>query len=164
MKSVGEVMAIGRNIHESLQKALRGLETGLSGFNFVDRLIGASHERLQSELARATPDRLLVAAQAIREGLSLAEINRISGYDRWFLDRIAEIVAAEEQVMAEGLPRDATGLRKLKAMGFSDKRLAYLALQSAHLPGGARGAAYGSVLIHAPVKAMTGGVTEAEIG
>src|SRR3546814_1420310 len=54
MKSVGEVMAIGRNIHESLQKALRGLETGLSGFNFVDRLIGASHARLQSELARAT--------------------------------------------------------------------------------------------------------------
>src|SRR3546814_7673354 len=103
---------------------------------------------LPNELARATPDRLLVAAQAIREGLSLTEINRISGYDRWFLDRIAEIVAAEEQVMAEGLPRDATGLRKLKAMGFSDKRLAYLAHQSAHLPGGARGAAYGSGLIH----------------
>src|SRR3546814_5948713 len=122
MKAVGEGMAIGRNIHESLQKALRGLETGLSGFNFVDRLIGASHERLQSELARATPDRLLVAAQAIREGLSLAEINRISGYDLWFLDRIAEIVAAEEQVMAEGLPRDAPGLRKPKAMGFSDQR------------------------------------------
>src|SRR3546814_530591 len=65
--------------------------------------------------------------------------------------------------MAEGLPRDATGLRKLKAMGFSDKRLAYLALQSAHLPGGARGAAYGSGLIHDTVKAMTGGVTEAEV-
>ncbi|MCW5646777.1 MAG: carbamoyl-phosphate synthase large subunit, partial [Sphingopyxis sp.] len=81
MKSVGEVMAIGRTIHESMQKALRGLETGLSGFNFVDRLKGASHDQLRSELAKATPDRLLNAAQAIREGLPLSEINRIAGYD-----------------------------------------------------------------------------------
>ena len=62
MKSVGEVMAIGRTIHESLQKALRGLETGLSGFNFVDRLNGASHDQLRSELAKRTPDRLLNTA------------------------------------------------------------------------------------------------------
>ena len=163
MKSVGEVMAIGRTIHESLQKALRGLETGLSGFNIVDRLVGASPELLKSELAKSTPDRLLVAAQAIREGLELAEINRIAGYDMWFLDRIAEIVAAEEDVCRNGLPREAEGLRRLKAMGFSDKRLAFLALQSANLPGGSRGAAYGSGLIHDTVKAMTGGVTEAEV-
>ncbi|HMP46646.1 MAG TPA: carbamoyl-phosphate synthase large subunit, partial [Sphingopyxis sp.] len=164
MKSVGEVMAIGRTIHESLQKALRGLETGLSGFNFVDRLKGASHDQLRSELAQRTPDRLLIAAQAIREELPLAEINRIAGYDMWFLDRIAEIVAAEEDVCANGLPRDAEGLRKLKAMGFSDKRLAYLALQSANLqPGAARATARGSGLIHEAVKAMTGGVTEAEV-
>ena len=164
MKSVGEVMAIGRTIHESLQKALRGLETGLSGFNFVDRLIGASHEQIKSELARATPDRLLIVAQAIREGLPLAEINRIAGYDMWFLDRIAEIVAAEEEVCRNGLPRDAVGLRRLKAMGFSDKRLAYLALQSAHLrPGSKSAAAHGGGLIHEAVKAMTGGVTEAEV-
>src|SRR3546814_217849 len=135
MKSVGEVMAIGRTIHESLQKALRGLETGLSGFNMVDRLVGASHEVLKSELAKPTPDRLLVAAQAIREGLELAEINRIAGYDLWFLDRIAEIVAAEEDVCRNGLPRDAEGLRRLNALGFSDKRLAYPALQSADRKG-----------------------------
>lgn len=164
MKSVGEVMAIGRTIHESMQKALRGLETGLSGFNFVDRLVGASHDQLRSELAQRTPDRLLNAAQAIREGLPLAEINRVAGYDMWFLERIAEIVAAENAVMANGLPRDAEGLRALKAMGFSDKRLAYLALKSAHLrPGAARATARGSGLIHEAVKAMTGGVTEMEV-
>ena len=164
MKSVGEVMAIGRTIHESLQKALRGLETGLSGFNFVDRLKGATHDQLRNELAQRTPDRLLNAAQAIREGLPLAEINRVAGYDMWFLERIAEIVAAEEEVCANGLPRDAEGLRKLKAMGFSDKRLAYLALQSANLhPGTRRATARGSGLIHEAVKAMTGGVTEAEV-
>ncbi|MEI4508793.1 carbamoyl-phosphate synthase large subunit [Sphingopyxis sp. CCNWLW253] len=164
MKSVGEVMAIGRTIHESLQKALRGLETGLSGFNFVDRLKGATHDQLRSELAKRTPDRLLNAAQAIREGLPLAEINRVAGYDMWFLERIAEIVAAEVEVCKNGLPRDAEALRKLKAMGFSDKRLAYLALQSANLhPGTRRATARGSGLIHDAVKAMTGGVTEAEV-
>ena len=164
MKSVGEVMAIGRTIHESLQKALRGLETGLSGFNFVDRLKGASHEQLRNELAQRTPDRLLNAAQAIREGLPLEEINRVAGYDMWFLERIAEIVEAEKQVCVNGLPRDAEGLRKLKAMGFSDKRLAYLALQSANLhPGTRRATARGSGLIHEAVKAMTGGVTEGEV-
>jgi carbamoyl-phosphate synthase large subunit len=164
MKSVGEVMAIGRTIHESLQKALRGLETGLSGFNFVERLKGATHDQLRNELAQRTPDRLLNTAQAIREGLPLEEINRVAGYDMWFLERIAEIVAAEEQVCRNGLPRDAEGLRKLKAMGFSDKRLAYLALQSANLhPGTRRATAHGSGLIHEAVKAMTGGVTEAEV-
>ena len=164
MKSVGEVMAIGRTIHESLQKALRGLETGLSGFNFVDRLKGATHDQLRSELAKATPDRLLNAAQAIREGLPLSEINRIAGYDMWFLERIEEIVEAEKEVCRNGLPRDAEGLRKLKAMGFSDKRLAYLALQSANLqPGTRRATASGRGLIHEAVKAMTGGVTEAEV-
>src|SRR3546814_717248 len=164
MKSVGEVMAIGRTIHESLQKALRGLETGLSGFNFVERLKGATHDQLRNELAQRTPDRLLNAAQAIREGLPLAEINRVAGYDMWFLERIAEIVAAAEEVCRNGLPRDAAGLRRLKAMGFSDKRLAYLALQSANLQPGTRTAtARGSGLIHEAVKAMTGGVTEAEV-
>jgi len=164
MKSVGEVMAIGRTIHESMQKALRGLETGLSGFNFVDRLKGASHDQLRNELAQRTPDRLLNTAQAIREGLPLAEINRVAGYDMWFLERIAEIVVAEQEVCENGLPRDAEGLRKLKAMGFSDKRLAYLALQSANLrPGSKRATARGSGLIHEAVKAMTGGVTEAEV-
>jgi carbamoyl-phosphate synthase large subunit len=164
MKSVGEVMAIGRSIHESLQKALRGLETGLSGFNFVDHLRGASRDEIVAELARPTPDRLLVAAQALREGLSVAEIHAIAGYDPWFLERIAEIVAAEQEVLDNGLPRDAQGMRRLKAMGFSDKRLAYLALKSANArPGLRRAAAKGSGLLHDALTAMTGGVNEDEV-
>ncbi|AOH85450.1 carbamoyl phosphate synthase large subunit [Sphingomonas panacis] len=163
MKSVGEVMAIGRNIHESLQKALRGLETGLSGFNMVERLSGAPRVEIEAALAKATPDRLLVAAQALREGFTVAEVHAIAKYDPWFLERIAEIVRAEEEVCHNGLPRDAAGMRKLKAMGFSDKRLAYLALKSANLRGNASGIARGRGLIHEAVKAMTGGVTEAEV-
>jgi carbamoyl-phosphate synthase large subunit len=163
MKSVGEVMAIGRNIHESMQKALRGLETGLSGFNQVDRLVGAPRAEIEAALASPTPDRLLVAAQALREGFSVAEVHAIAKYDPWFLERMAEIVAAETEVMQNGLPIDAPGMRRLKAMGFSDKRLAWLALQSANLRGMSRGIARGSGLIHEAVKAMTGGVTEDEV-
>jgi len=163
MKSVGEVMAIGRNIHESMQKALRGLETGLSGFNDVEHLVGAPRAEIEAALAKATPDRLLVAAQALREGFTVAEVHAIAKYDPWFLERIAEIVAAEAEVMQNGLPQDAAGMRRLKAMGFSDKRLAYLALQSANLRGMDRGIARGSGLIHEVVKMMTGGVTEAEV-
>ncbi|MGY4397943.1 carbamoyl-phosphate synthase large subunit [Sphingomonas sp. UYAg733] len=164
MKSVGEVMAIGRNIHESMQKALRGLETGLSGFNMIEALQGAPRAEIEAALARATPDRLLVAAQALREGFTVAEVHAIAKYDPWFLERIAEIIAAENTVCSNGLPQDAAGMRKLKSMGFSDKRLAYLALQSANLRGGsARGIARGSGLIHEAVKAMTGGVTEDEV-
>ena len=163
MKSVGEVMAIGRNIHESLQKALRGLETGLSGFNMVDRLVGAPRAEIEAALAVATPDRLLVAAQALREGMTVAEVHAIAKYDPWFLERIAEIIAAEVEVMADGLPIEAAGLRRLKSLGFSDKRLAWLALRSANLRGMERGIARGSGLIHEAVVAMTGGVTEEEV-
>jgi carbamoyl-phosphate synthase large subunit len=163
MKSVGEVMAIGRNIHESMQKALRGLETGLSGFDRVERLVGAPRAEIEAALAVASPDRLLVAAQALREGFTVAEVHAIAKYDPWFLERIAEIVAAEEEVCRNGLPIDAAGMRRLKAMGFSDKRLAWLALQSANLRGMRRGIAQGSGLIHEAVKAMTGGVTEQEV-
>jgi carbamoyl-phosphate synthase large subunit len=164
MKSVGEVMAIGRNIHESLQKALRGLETGLAGLNVVDELVGASREDLIAALARPTPDRLLVAAQALREGLSVAEVHAVAKYDPWFLERLAEIVRAEEEVCTNGLPRDAASMRRLKAMGFSDKRLAWLALRSANLQPGTRrafGRSHG--LIGEAVKAMTGGVTEEDV-
>jgi carbamoyl-phosphate synthase large subunit len=163
MKSVGEVMAIGRNIHESMQKALRGLETGLSGFNNVDHLVGAPKDDIVAALAQATPDRLLVAAQALREGLSVQEIHNIAKFDPWFLERIKEIVDAEGEVLANGLPQDADGMRRLKSMGFSDKRLAYLALKSANLRGNERGIARGSGLIHDAVVAMTGGVTEDEV-
>src|SRR3546814_4379619 len=85
-------------------------------------------------------------------------------YDPWFLERSEEIIEAEQGVCDGGLPQDAEGLRRLKSMGFSDKRLAWLSLQSAHLPAGTRRAvARGSGLIHETVRAMTGGVTEAEI-
>src|SRR3546814_4869419 len=76
---------------------------------------------LLAELARPTPDRLLVAAQALREGLSVEEIHAVTKYDPWFLERIEEIIEAEQGVCDGGLPQDAEGLRRLKSMGFSDR-------------------------------------------
>jgi carbamoyl-phosphate synthase large subunit len=165
MKSVGEAMAIGRSFHESLQKALRSLETGLTGLDGVKALYGAPRAEIEAALARPTPDRLLVAAQAMREGFSDAEIHAIARYDPWFLARIREIVEAEEQVSRDGLPNDAAGLRRLKAMGFCDRRLADLAVRSAHLPHSALGkaAARGRGLIHDAVKALAGATTEDEV-
>lgn len=163
MKSVGEVMAIGRNIHESMQKALRGLETGLSGFNQVDRLAGAPRDEIEAALAVRSPDRLLIAAQALREGFTVAEVQALTAYDPWFLQRIAEIVEAEEAVCSGGLPQDAAGMRKLKSMGFSDKRLAYLALKSVNMRRGSETMARSSGLIGEVAKAMSGGVTEADV-
>ncbi len=127
MKSVGEVMAIGRTIHESLQKALRGLETGLTGFDEVAALAGASDAEIAAALSIPGPDRLLIAAQALRSGFDVARVHAITHYEPWFLNRIAEIVATEAQVRADGLPDSTAGLRRLKAMGFADARLATLA-------------------------------------
>jgi carbamoyl-phosphate synthase large subunit len=164
MKSVGEVMAIGRSFAESLQKALRGLEVGLSGLDRMTGLMNASPAEMENALARATPDRLLVAAEALRQGFSIERINQIAGFDPWFLGRLAEIVAAEEQVRDAGIPQDAAGLRRLKGMGFSDARLAQLALRSAGVDRDASEmAAHGSGIVHDALKAMTGGVTEAEV-
>jgi carbamoyl-phosphate synthase large subunit len=163
MKSVGEVMAIGRNIHESMQKALRGLETGLSGFNNVDKLAGARRDEIEAALAVRSPDRLLIAAQALREGFTVAEVCAVAQYDPWFMERLAEIIAAEDEVASKGLPQDAAGMRRLKAMGFSDKRLAFLALKSANLREGTDAMAKSSGLIGEVVKAMTGGVTENDV-
>ena len=117
-------MAIGRCFAESVQKALRGLETGLSGFDEIEHLVGADRATIAAALAEPTPDRLLVAAQALREGFSVAEVNRIAHYDPWFLEQIAVIIAAEDGVKANGLLEN---LRALKAMGFSDARLGKLA-------------------------------------
>lgn len=163
MKSVGEVMAIGRSIHESIQKALRGLETGLSGFNDVDRLVGAPRDVIEAALTVRSPDRLLIAAQAMREGFSLKDVQRFTSYDPWFLERIAEILDAEKDVATNGLPQDAVGMRRLKAMGFSDKRLAYLALKSVNLRAGSEAMARSSGLIGEIANAISGGVTEAEV-
>src|SRR6185503_15050664 len=123
MKSVGEVMAIGRTFPESLQKALRSLETGLTGFD--DILIpnfghGDDSNAIRAALGRPTPDRLLKVAQAMRLGVDEKELSRITGYDPWFVGEIAEIVRTEAEIKRSGLPRDASGMRRLKAMGFSD--------------------------------------------
>ncbi|QIK77635.1 carbamoyl-phosphate synthase large subunit [Sphingomonas piscis] len=158
MKSVGEVMAIGRSFPESLQKALRGLETGLKGLDRIEALIDADTQAIETALARQTPDRLLVAAEALRQGISVERINQIAGFDPWFLQRLAEIVEAERQVRAKGLPQDARGMRRLKAMGFSDARLAELAVYSVH---SAREPESG--VVHDAMKAMSGGTTEAEV-
>ncbi|QNN65836.1 carbamoyl-phosphate synthase large subunit [Sphingomonas rhizophila] len=164
MKSVGEVMAIGRSFAESLQKALRGLETGLCGLDRVRELENASPTEIENALARATPDRLLIAAEALRQGFTVQRIHEIAGFDPWFLERLAEIVAAEEQVRAEGIPQDAAGMRRLKAMGFSDARLAQLALRSAGVDRETSElAARGRGIVHDALKFMTGGVTEWEV-
>ena len=130
MKSVGEAMAIGRTFEESLQKALCSTETGLCGLDetaIPGYRKGGDRDAVRAALGRATPDRLLVVAQAFREGLGVAEAHEACRYDPWFLRRIAGLVAVEETVRARGLPDDAPALRELKKQGFSDARLAALA-------------------------------------
>jgi carbamoyl-phosphate synthase large subunit len=130
MKSVGEVMAIGRTFAESLQKALRGLETGLAGLDEVEIEGGADpemgHAAILRELATPTPDRLRVIAQAFRQGLTCDEIHGACAYEPWFLRQIEALVAQEQQIREHGLPDTAAGFRALKAQGFSDARLAKL--------------------------------------
>jgi carbamoyl-phosphate synthase large subunit len=131
MKSVGEVMAIGRTIHESMQKALASLETGLTGFDEI-AIPGVSatgrpdKAAISKALSQATPDRIRVIAQAMRHGLTDDEINAITAFDPWFLARIREIIDCEADIRKTGLPLDATGIRRLKMMGFTDARLATL--------------------------------------
>ena len=127
MKSVGEAMAIGRTFHESMQKALASMETGLTGFDEIDIPGGgADQASIAAELAKQTPDRLRVIAQAMRHGLSDDDIQAVTAFDPWFLARIREIIDAEEDVRANGLPVSEGGLRHLKMMGFTDARLAIL--------------------------------------
>jgi len=165
MKSVGEVMAIGRNFAESLQKALRGLETGLTGLDRVREYENADPAEIERALARSTPDRLLVAAEALRQGFTVERINKIAGFDPWFLSRLREVVEAEDEVRINGLPSDARGMRRLKAMGFSDARLAQLSLRSAHVQRemSEAVAAGGSGVVHSAMAGMTGGITEPEV-
>jgi carbamoyl-phosphate synthase large subunit len=128
MKSVGEAMAIGRSWPESVQKALRSMETGLSGFDEVaiDGVESAGKDAVKAALAKPTPDRLLLIAQAYRHGLTTSEIHAACRFEPWFLERIREIVEAEERVRRGGLPGDRLGLLRLKQLGFSDARLAKL--------------------------------------
>jgi len=129
MKSVGEAMSIGRSFAESVQKALRSMETGLDGFDevVVEGFESAGKEAVKAALAKPVPDRLLLIAQAYRHGLSTAEIQAACRYDSWFLERVREIVEAEERVREGGLPTDRAALLRLKQMGFSDARLARIA-------------------------------------
>ena len=137
MKSVGEVMAIGRTFQESLQKALRGLETGLTGLDEIEipglTAGGGPDDRnaIRAALGTPTPDRLRMVAQAIRLGTSLEDVHAMCRIDPWFLEQIAGILAMEARVRQHGLPDDAANLRMLKAMGFSDARLASLVRKDA---------------------------------
>ncbi|MCW3782804.1 carbamoyl-phosphate synthase large subunit [Defluviimonas salinarum] len=154
MKSVGEAMAIGRTIHESLQKALASMETGLTGFDEIkiegvtwtekrgykyteyDQFLADQEQRRRFEkdnktaiaaaLSAQTPDRMRIIAQAMRYGFSDDDIQAHTAFDPWFLARIREIVEEEAQIRKDGLPVTADGLRRLKMMGFTDARLAKL--------------------------------------
>ncbi|MDF1834783.1 MAG: carbamoyl-phosphate synthase large subunit [Alteraurantiacibacter sp. bin_em_oilr2.035] len=164
MKSVGEVMAIGRNFKESLQKALRGLETGLDGFNRMVELEGGNRETITAALSRATPDRLLNIGQAFREGFTLEDVQAITHYDPWFLRHVEEIIYEEAMIGQNGLPNTAEELRRLKAMGFSDKRLATLAVRSVGVAGGlGETQARRSGLLHDALRAMAGATSEEEV-
>ncbi|MFK0298264.1 carbamoyl-phosphate synthase large subunit [Brevundimonas sp. NPDC090276] len=133
MKSVGEVMAIGRTFQESMQKALRGLETGLNGFDDIEieGVTGAEDDAaIKAAVIRAlgnpTPDRIRVIAQAFRHGLTVEEVHAACSYEPWFLRQIADLIRTEGHVRVQGLPTTEIDFRKLKAKGFSDARLAEL--------------------------------------
>ncbi len=129
MKSVGEAMAIGRTFAESLQKALRSLETGLTGLDEIaipglDQ--GDDKNAIRAALGTPSPDGLLKVAQAMRLGMSDADIHQACRIDPWFLAQIRGIIEMEAEIRGKGLPTTATALRRLKAMGFSDARLGKL--------------------------------------
>ncbi|MGY9008801.1 MAG: carbamoyl-phosphate synthase large subunit [Rhodobacterales bacterium] len=126
MKSVGEVMAIGRTIHESLQKALTSLETGLTGFDDIEIPQKSNKTAIIKVLSQQTPDRLLLIAQAIREGLTDSDIIECTSYDPWFIARIREIVDIEAEVKVTGIPTNAQDMHNLKMYGFTDARISTL--------------------------------------
>ncbi len=126
MKSVGEAMAVGRSFAEALQKGLRSTETGLHGLDPVEAPGDGGRDAFRAALSAPRPDRVLMAAEALRAGLSVEDIHDACKFDPWFLRELARIVDAERQVASSGLPGDATALRRLKALGFSDHRLAEL--------------------------------------
>ena len=135
MKSVGEVMAIGRTFQESLQKALRGLETGKVGLDPTGLDLGSDDglAALRREVKEAGPERIFYLADAFRAGMDVEQVFALSWVDPWFLDQIQELVSAEDQARAAGLDGlDAGRMRELKRMGFSDARLAQLTGSDEH--------------------------------
>ncbi|HUZ34531.1 MAG TPA: carbamoyl-phosphate synthase large subunit [Xanthobacteraceae bacterium] len=129
MKSVGEAMAIGRTFQESLQKALRSLETGLSGLDEVAIPgLGEGDDKnvIRAALGTPSPDGILKVAQVMRLGMNDADIHSACRIDHWFLAQIRELIEAEDEIRTKGLPATAGAMRRLKAKGFSDSRLARL--------------------------------------
>jgi carbamoyl-phosphate synthase large subunit len=125
MKSVGEAMAIGRSFAEALQKGLRSMETGFSGLDEIEAPGDGTLDAYRAALSQPKPDRIVMAAQALRAGLSVEEIHETCKFDPWFLRELEKIIAAEREIAA-GLPRDAYNMRRIKALGFSDRQIAGL--------------------------------------
>ncbi len=134
MKSVGEAMAVGRNFQESLQKALRSLETGLTGLNPPAHAPDISSkdglDDMRTALRTATPDRLLMVADALRQGMSVAEVHELSHFTIWFLEQLQELVRMETQIIENGLPDHPQSMYMVKKMGFSDARMGELTNQT----------------------------------
>ena len=126
MKSVGEAMAIGRSFAEALQKGLRSMETGLAGLDEIVAPGDGTADAFRAALSAPRPDRLLMAGQALRAGLTVEDVHNACRFDPWFLRQLADIVAAERVVATHGLPTEPIALRRLKALGFADQRLAQL--------------------------------------
>ena len=143
MKSVGEAMAVGRNFAESMQKALRSMETGLCGLNEVDfpgldPAEPITDDAVRASLAIPAPDRMLTIAQAFRHGLSLEDIAEVTHYDPWFLAQIEALVTVEAEIRANGLPDTPEEMQRLKSLGFSDERLGQLTGRDANSVTAAR--------------------------
>ena len=135
MKSVGEAMAFGRTFAESLQKALRSLEIGLTGLDPIEFSdIGKDTKKniVRAELGEPTPNRILKVAQALRLGISHQQIHQSCKIDPWFIDRLQEIIDIENKIQLHGLPKDQENFRLLKSYGFSDARLANLIGEDEH--------------------------------
>ena len=130
MKSVGEAMAIGRSFQESLQKALRSLEIGLSGLNDVSNLTELemfnNKDKMSGWLSEQVPERILRISTALRNNITVGEISRITGWDNWFLHQISGIIKIEEKIKSQKSSINSPFLRNIKSMGFSDKRISEL--------------------------------------
>ena len=123
MKSVGEVMAIGRNFKESLQKALVSLEIGFSG---LDRIFELNKNQIEKKLKENIPNKILLIAEAFRKKINIKKIQRLSKIDNWFLEQIKEIVDTENEIIKIGLPKNYVEFNRIKSIGFSDKKLSQL--------------------------------------
>lgn len=130
MKSVGEAMAIGRSFQESLQKALRSMETGLTGLNEPEGAPDISTSEglaeMRAALKTATPGRLIMAAHALRQGMSIEDVHALSYFDPWFLEQIKELTDIEQEIREKGAPDTPESMRQIKKMGFSDARIGEL--------------------------------------